>query len=242
MPLCAECPVYQLAESSMWVVPACTWDKGECQCHPAPPRDSRDRDAWQASAQDPHSVDLQLLWMLLQKASEKGETAECWKVVFVSGPCRHTVVQSLVQLDAFSHWQNACVMEAGPYSHCCKYTAGFTPKGRSQCLKETVAFNVCFLSRLNVETSTQQDHLKSKGTPPSPSPSILTWWHNSPLKKRPSNLFFSLKCFSHHCVILFLFEHSCYLAVVISLSYFLPLSSRYFLIKVISPLLTPSLC
>lgn len=45
----------------VWVVPACTWDKGECQCHPAPPRDSRDWDVWQGSAQDSLSVDLELL-------------------------------------------------------------------------------------------------------------------------------------------------------------------------------------
>lgn len=100
--LCAS-----VAEQGMWVLPACTWDKGECQCHPAPPRDGRDRGSMygRPAAQDPLSVDLELLWMLLQKAREKGETAELWKVVFVSRPCRHTVVQSLVQLDAFSHWQ-----------------------------------------------------------------------------------------------------------------------------------------
>lgn len=103
--LCAECLVYRLNELGVWMVPACTWDKGECQCHPASPCDSRDKDAWQASALDPLSVDQKLLWMLLRKAREKGETAESWKVVFVSRPCRHTVVQSLVQLGAFSHWQ-----------------------------------------------------------------------------------------------------------------------------------------
>lgn len=60
VPLCVECLVYQLSELSMWVWLA-TWDKGECQCHPALPCDSRDRDVWQGSALDPLSMDLELL-------------------------------------------------------------------------------------------------------------------------------------------------------------------------------------
>lgn len=55
---------------------------------------------------------------------------------------------------------NACVMEAGPDSRCCKYTAGFTPRGRSQCLKETPAYSVCSLSQLTVKTTTHRAHLK----------------------------------------------------------------------------------
>lgn len=53
--------MHQLAELGVWVVPACTLDKGDCQCHPAPARDSRDRGVWQGSAQDPLSVVLELL-------------------------------------------------------------------------------------------------------------------------------------------------------------------------------------
>lgn len=60
VPLCVECLVYQLSELSVWVWPA-TWDKGECQCHPAPPCDSRDRDVWRGSALEPLSMDLELL-------------------------------------------------------------------------------------------------------------------------------------------------------------------------------------
>lgn len=53
--------MHSLGELGIWVVPASTWDKGECQCHPAPPRDNRDIDVRQASALDPLLVDLELL-------------------------------------------------------------------------------------------------------------------------------------------------------------------------------------
>lgn len=48
---------------------------------------------------------------------------------------------------------SAYVLEAGLYRRCCKYTAGFTPKGRSQSLKETKPFNVCLLLWLTLHTS-----------------------------------------------------------------------------------------
>lgn len=40
------CVVPYLAELGIWAVPVYTWDKGERQCHPAPPRDSRGRLMW----------------------------------------------------------------------------------------------------------------------------------------------------------------------------------------------------
>ena len=140
--LCGElvhyvlCLVHWLNELGFWVVPACTWDKGEYQCHPPPPCDSRDRAVWQAGAVGPLSVDLELLWMLLQKARVKGETAESWKVVFVSRPCRHTVVQSLVQLGAFSHWQTLVWWRQHHIAAAVSTLQALLPRGDSSVLKK----------------------------------------------------------------------------------------------------------
>lgn len=101
---CLLCSEY-LVQLGICVELVCTWDKGECQCHPASPRDCRDRDVGGHCTTGPPASGCKLLQMLLQKAREKRETAEYWKVVFVGRPCPHTVVQSLVQLGAFSHWQ-----------------------------------------------------------------------------------------------------------------------------------------
>lgn len=179
-------------------------------------------------------LSVELLWMLLRKAREKGETAECWKVVFVSRPCRHTVVQSLVQLDAFSHWQTPVWWRQDHIATAVKYTAGFTPKGRPRCLKETAAFNVCFMWRLTVETSTHQAHLKGKGD--AISINTLPWhgdvtvhWENDHLILFFPETFCTLLCHTIFYLTL--------LCSVLSLSpsYFLPPSSGYCLIKVISP-------
>ena len=44
-------------------------------------------------------------WTAVNVAAKSKREVGNWKVVFVRRPCRHTVVQSLVQLGAFSHWQ-----------------------------------------------------------------------------------------------------------------------------------------
>lgn len=103
-------------------MPVYTWDKGDRQCHCAPPCDSMD-----AYGRAHVSVSL-----LLQQARQRGP-AKGWKVVFVSRSRPHTVLHSLVPLGVFSHWQMP-VWQSGPCS-CCWGPQSSLTRGGARLLK-----------------------------------------------------------------------------------------------------------
>lgn len=103
-------------------MPVYTWDKGDRQCHRAPPCDSMD-----VYGRAHVSVSL-----LLQQARQRGP-AKGWKVVFVSRSRPHTVLHSLVPLGVFSHWQMP-VWQSGPCS-CCWGPQSSLTRGGARLLK-----------------------------------------------------------------------------------------------------------
>jgi len=95
--------------------------------------------------------------VVAESKGELGGTAKCWKVVFVGRPCRHTVVQSLVQLCAFSHWQTSMWWRPDCTVSAANTLQAFL-KGRSQYRKGITPVNIRSLSRNNVETVHLQPH------------------------------------------------------------------------------------
>lgn len=123
------CVVPYPAELGIWAVPVYTWDKGERQCHPAPPRDGRGRLMWPCPR----------FSVTAAAASRRGDPTGAERLSLLAGLVP-TQWSTLWFGWVFSDTDNACVMEARPCNCCWRLQSART--GGSGLLKEWTPLSV----------------------------------------------------------------------------------------------------